>query len=345
MINNPNKYKINLLFIIKLALFFVYFFLCASQLLSFELWPQVTRIWEIENGIAHGGKPYQRELLSAITTDGGYKYAHMLRYFLVVPIFTASSLLGIEYNYLFSLLFPFFILYSSLIVSQSVLYLLQDSLFKKNDLIFSLFFLVLCFVSFFMNGRMVFAIMASSILIFITLSWEKISLPTMAFNAFLGFFLSSVSSGVFLVYFSSLLGIFFYKVLLNKSTIKRHVFSFSVLMTMIFSPFLLDSLLKNIDYFGGGLHGIIGMLNHGLGSLFFNDSYFYRVSFLIIVVAVNCIGLYLYLTVKELRPLVIVTFIAFLGSMFGYSVLTMAILPIMVFFYFFINNYSVNYLK
>ncbi len=313
-------------FITKMGIFFVYFILCASGFINFELWSQVTRVWGIQSSIHSGIQ--NEEVVNAITTDDGYEYAHLLRYYLVFPIFKLSNLLGIDYNYLFSLFFSFFILYSSLNISKGVLFCAKFFPKIKIDVVFILVFSTLCFISFFMNGRMIFAIMSSSLLVYISLCWHNCNFFLIAFNVILGVMFSSVSSGSFIVYFASLLCFFSFKVLSFGGKRNVLLLFFVLCLTALSYPFLSDSILKNIGFFGGGLAGMIGMLSHGFGIVFINSHGYFLAISVLVMIALLALATIIFLYIENMQPLIMFSVIALLGGLFGYSTLVMILLPV-----------------
>jgi hypothetical protein len=127
----------------------------------------------------------------------------------------------------------------------------------------------------FINGRFAFALFGLSLLLLVII---LIKLRMVRFSSaltllFLTMLYSSVSSGVFSVACVLLLLELRREIknLLESETIFKYILKSSTLFAFMSSLlyFLYFFLLKNIDFYGGGIDGLLGMISHGFG-LFFN---------------------------------------------------------------------------
>lgn len=247
--------KKNLSAIITSTLLFI---LVISNLKQFSLWPQVTILWE-----------------SGFEISDVFKNPHGLRYLLVYPFFIASKYLDIDYDIFFSLSSIIFLY----ITTKLNLNILSYYSIKNNISIFlvSLLYFLLTIE---MNGRMLFSILGSSIIIYTAVSNKKaLSLYSLLFFSIL---LSSVSSGTFIL---SILWTFTFLIFIHKKNKLETflLFTLGLAFLLISSPYITLLILKNINYFGGGIAGIYNMLHHGIGKLipidpiiiFFSFIYFF----------------------------------------------------------------------
>lgn len=295
--------------IFKWIIVLLYFLACLSGTLQFYLWPQVIFIWD--NGGLHSAIP-----------------AHIPRYLLVLPIFKVAKLIGADYNYLFSVLVPFIIYMSGSYISRSVLLVLKKNKNREETLSFSFAFLAIAFISLLMNGRIIFSILASAILLNAAYFWRDFSIVKIFFKFFVGLFLSSVSSGTFLIYF---LG-FFIILVLNEYFSGRkgkiRILFFLIISALTAFPLLLIFVNKNIDFYGGGWNGVLGVIGHGFGVIFLRDNALAIINILILLMffcAICCAG-FLFLS-KKIRPAILLFLVSIFGGIFGYSTLMMIVPP------------------
>ncbi|WP_114805950.1 hypothetical protein [Vibrio cholerae] len=230
-------YAISLLF---LTLFFL-------DLNSFKLWPQVTDLWheeyEIQNALIH---------------------PHGLRYTLVYPIFYLANTLSVDYDSLFSIFACFLIGFSTFLIVKLLAFFGGQS---KEKLFMISLLLVFIFIN--VNGRGVFTFLSSSLLLYAIYAVEgKIRFYIISFCSFL---LSSFSSGTIILF---ILWFFSYWILLKRKSGKEVIIS-SLLFFYFFyiiNDYVVLILNKNLNYFGGGFAGMVNMLEHGLGKIFFIGS-------------------------------------------------------------------------
>ena len=86
-------------------------------------------------------------------------------------------------------------------------------------------------------------------------------------------------------------------------------------------------LIKNVNFYGGGITGFVNMLNHGTGKIFYGLDQASLVLFIFILVflTIFLVGFYL----RSKRYQLLYTFVAssIIGGLFGYSTMFMGIIP------------------
>ena len=309
-----------------LSLLLLYCFMCFTEIITFKLWPQVEEIW----------KEGYDEL--SITNNKLF-----LRFYLVFPIFSLSKNLGIDYNYLFTIIVPVMIFSSALNIAK-VNYDVDELIKSKGRIkILTLSFLVLSGLSLFMNGRIVFAILGASMLLMVGYFWGSLKIVKLVVLSIVGLFLTSVSSGTFIVFALSLFILSFYHFLNDFSKRNVMLFCCSTILLLLISPLLKMYFFRNLDFYGGGFHGFINMLNHGFGALLFTEN-FYFLGFIVLLVMVFIFFFFFYF--RNLRVCFIILSIALVGGLFGYSTMMIGIPPLVVLIsYFFVRLYNFLYRK
>ena len=275
-----------------------------STLHSFNLWSQVT-------------------YLRGADLDSSYiSQAHFLRYLLVLPIFLASDYLNLEADLIFRaacFTIIFFIVRNCITIIKFYS--------QKNIILFiiSYSFLFLAMATF-MNGRMVFSFLGFSYLVIIIHQWDIRKIENIGlFLRFLpALFLCSVSTGVFL---SCIVSIFTFSIFPTKRK-KRYYYIYVSLFLAALSPLISLYLFKNIDFYGGGFAGLINMLNHGAGAVFHQfGSVVTTLILLISMISILFCGL-IYIHSRTRKLLLLFASTSLICGLFGYSTLTMSIVPL-----------------
>ncbi|OAJ94269.1 hypothetical protein APB76_10345 [Vibrio bivalvicida] len=299
-------------FLISFLSFFFLTLLVASGTKSFYLWEQVTYLW---------GDSTLRwsELLT---------HPHGPRYALVYPIFATSKLLCIDYDFLFSYFVPVIIACVISLNISSVRVFMARRLKYSELLAIAIVYIALALM---MNGRIIFALLGSSLFLynFTSKSKSHVTLIILAVSLFL----CSVSSGTLSIVIAWLI----IYVFINKNTSSIYFYLKFVFLAMFFAFFgdyLVRITNKNLDFYGGGIDGAINMLSHGAGKLFFINHY---VSILIILTVLSIAVIFfstimLLKEVKISRTIIIyytLLIIGLSGGMFGLSTLSVSI-PLVV---------------
>lgn len=280
-----------------------------SSVHDFHLWSQVTFL--------QGSTPDFSRI---------YTQAHFLRYLLVYPIFVAGDTFSLDTNEIFNALCFVMLFYiSKNCVKTSQYYL------KYNVLVSALFFtFIFVTVSAFMNGRILFAFLGFSYLIVTVHRWElhRLGNRGLFIRLFIVLLLCSVSSGTFLLCIIFLLA---WSVVTIQRR-KKALYPYIALLMIVLGPIISLYIFKNADFYGGGVAGVVNMLQHGAGIIF------YTVDLdLLILTCINLIfflffSVVLYLHAKNHQLL-----LGFLGcsivcGLFGFSTLSLGIIPFSILF-------------
>jgi hypothetical protein len=271
---------------------------------EFNLWPQVN--------ILRGTSPKFIDILSQ---------AHFLRYLLVYPIFIAADIFNLDANKIFSF-FGFFMLF--FIVKNCTK--MVKFYVNNNEIFFlvwfSFIFLVLAMS---MNGRIIFAFYGLSYLLVSLHRWERYEHTNLGLflRIFPALFFCSVSTGTFL---ACLLGLMFWSIIfVNRS--KRRFNVYFVALGVVVSPVATLFLLKNVNFYGGGIGGLFNMLNHGAGKIFYSIDLLSLVLLILIIVHIIFFAMLLLLYLEKYRLLIIFTVTSAFAGLFGYSTLSLGVIP------------------
>jgi len=302
----------------------MFFLFCVFGVSGYELWGQVVYLWESKVGIS--------KLLF---------HPHGMRFLLVLPIFVVSDWLAISYNWLFSCVMPLIITVTSFFIGSTVEWINHGLSRKKKKTLFFYISLSLILLSMFMNGRIMFAVMGSSIILNIFVKWDRKSFFGILIPGLISMFLCSVSSGTFIVAFLSFYTFLVFKYIqsywCSRKNLELFFVFFAILIVVL--PLLKVLALKNVNYYGGGLAGFFNMMNHGLGSVFLNIDSLHL--YLRSLVAFCCFWL-LFLWLPHCRkiwtPLFLIVF-SMIGGLFGISTMMLVIPPLIVIFCITIINF------
>ncbi|MEM7240643.1 MAG: hypothetical protein AAF429_00520 [Pseudomonadota bacterium] len=181
-----------------------------------------------------------------------------------------------------------------------------------------------------MDGRLILALAGSALLLAVHLG-SPISTFVKIAGTVLAMWLCGVTSGTLYATFSALLVITFFAVLKTPNRLNKTEACLPIIFTvLLFNYDLLGALTKNIAFYGGGLPGAIGMLQHGFGAIFLKVGT--STANVVLLAIVLGIGLsVLTLLIKripsDLCLLVILLFTAIAMGAFGYSILVLALIP------------------
>ena len=228
-----------------------YSILVGTGYLEFEIWGQ------IEN--------YRSKYLS----NGGFFLSpHILRYLVIHPVYQISSISGLDLG----LVYSFYVIFSALCISKIWDSVRKSYLTPKPS--FSFLIGIPFIVLFFINGRFIFGLLGLSILLgcVVSLEFKKFKIKHILL-IIVGFFFSSVSSGMFFV------GVLFTTVSIFDIYRRRPKFITLPMKVVLIVPIIFVGyfsfvfLQKNLTYFIVHTGSILGILRHGLGFLFISDAY------------------------------------------------------------------------
>lgn len=226
---------------------------------------------------------------------------HLIRGSLILPlIYLAKN--HYDLHLLFSLEIIMLILLMGFILGKST-----EMLGYKHATPFYLSFLGL--VSVFMNGRMMFSLFSSALLIYLifnTKKFPKNNIVSFLLSLFILLF-ASVSTGVFtVIYLAYLFG--------TKKSIPMFV------TTIIGAPVFFAGLYKNILFFNADI--FTGLLRHGAGEFMFSTK------------SLLALGLILlgYKLIPQNAPkfLILLTILGAIGGLFGYATLSVSLPPLII---------------
>lgn len=300
--------KLVLLALMPLAIYWV---LCVAGLIQFHLWQQVVNMWQLEVG-----------LLEKL------QFAHAVRFTLVMPIFLLAEWLGVSYDWLFSIIVPALLLAVTYFSARSVVRFEPGLSPPRQALVVLGISIFLIALSFFMNGRLMFAFTGSSILMWALLGWEENRDRVNFIAVVCAIYLSSVSSGTFLIltfsfYFFLLVSV----ALRNPAICRRGVLLSYALLLVVLNPVLSMFVFKNLEFYGGGFGAISDMLDHGFGRLVVGSNLLLPLGGLVLLL----VAAYVFRGfVRRHWILVSLVVIYLAGGLFGYSTALVVLPPVLV---------------
>lgn len=235
--------------LISVVPLFIYAVLCFLGLVRFELWSQVIYIWESDFSP------------SDILSD-----YHGIRYLLVFPIFQLSHWLGVSYNWIFSITVPGIIFLIAWFATQSTQKLCGSGSSFRRSLVFGGISMAFILLSLVMNGRLMFAMGGSSILLWALLSWQSNSFRVNFLAVLAAIVLCSVSSGTFLMSIVAFYLFLIVTVMTDYPELRhRTELLIYALLLVVLMPHVTMLVAKLIEYFGGGMSSLGNMISHGYG--------------------------------------------------------------------------------
>jgi hypothetical protein len=289
---------------IKAAILMLLFTLSLSALglKSFSAWPQVQELWESD--------------LPPILFAG---HPHFSRFLVTIPGFLLEQSLP---DFGFSIYLSIFSACSAGLFNK-----ISHQVKGCSPSLFS--WLAFCVIQLLMNGRGTIAWAAWLLCASICLSWAttKIATRSQLTLAAIALFLSTVSTGVFLVTLTASLYFLFSEVKhIEVSRSLKFVALFFLAPPLLYAvtDFAIVAISKNIDYFGGGLAGLAGMLEHGAGRIFYQNSELALFAGLLISPVLPALLLKIFFG-KKIAAISALLLTATAGGAFGFTVLTLAI--------------------
>lgn len=184
-------------------------------------------------------------------------------------------------------------------------------------------------VHLFMNGRGVIAWTAWLLCIVLCLRlWrgEAGGLKAVLLAA-LACWLSAVSTGVFIVVTAALALFYvqFRRRTRGHGVRKALIVACAVPILFYVIDHLYVAIMKNIDFFGGGLDGVIHMLSHGLGRVLFGSPLLSVLLVAAAAIMMLCLVVLVRLRRRKFTPMEQLLGLPICGGMFGLTVLTLAL--------------------
>ena len=313
------KMFVNLFFIVSMLVFFL-------TLKEFELLPQAKVLLDIDSNLFYW------------FSEG---HIHAVRLLISYPGYLVSEWIGIELNEGFG----FYCTVIFLLFYRNIIELIKTFVQNEKNAVayYLISILVTTMLFLMMNGRIIFAFYGISLILLANMQLYNgidISIKHIFMMA-VGILLTMVSSGTLVVGTATVfMGIVFSNQI-KEMIRKKWLWSIGILcvpVIFVFINYFIKMVNKNITFFGGGLHGVINMLQHGLGRYLHIDNIYAGIGFLlfgILIVILNAlIILRLYQLKTRIFPIIVSFNISIYGSLFGISTGTTSIIGmILILFY------------
>lgn len=271
---------------------------------SFEAWDQVADLWEL------GVSP----LLLAVIG-----HPHFFRFLTAYPGFLLEDM------------FPTvgFSLYIAVFFALNVALWRHVSLLAIGRAPSIAGWTIFFAAHFFMNGRGVIAWTGwlICVLLCVQLTKGEIGGVKPLLLAGLSCWLAAVSTGVFIVVVMALLLFYLQYRRRSRGNNVRKLIIFAVTTPLLYyvGEYLVLAIRKNIDFFGGGLGGVIHMLAHGLGRVLFGSELLAVCLFALTAFLLLFLIMFVRMRQRPLTPLEQLLGYSIFGGMFGLTVLTLAV--------------------
>lgn len=233
-------------------LFIVWLYLVLSGIKEYVVWGQILDI--------------QKSGLSLIELFDS-RHAHFLRYSLVYPVILLSEKLSIPINLVFSIV---------LYLLNVIIYILMKRLCNNVDGSTRHYFFILLSlftINILMNGRLVFAFLGISLLLYTFYFSIKLKMGSLRFTVYilLSLWLLSVSTGTFMVGIGSsifcVFVLYWKRIRISGQILNKKLLAMCFIFVLLL-PLSLQYVQKNLDYYDGEL---VLMLSHGYGRVFYNE--------------------------------------------------------------------------
>lgn len=177
------------LFILELFLFFIYAILIILGIKEFSIWQQIT--YYLSNDFNGNNET----LLSLFETN----HPHFLRIFILYVIYQISLFFALDITFIYNLLLLFLLFFTYIFIKKIIFDIFNFIDYKILGVLFFYFLL-----SFFMNGRIIFAIFGNTLLLYgLYFNIYSINQKIMNFKLVIivifSLLITSVSSGTFMV--------------------------------------------------------------------------------------------------------------------------------------------------
>ena len=291
----------------------VYVMAAAAGLLGFSLWGQILELV--------GMRATPAELIASGNV-------HALRFLVVFPFLWMSVTFGLPQDGPFAVGVALAIVGSSWFVARSVTLVLTGETRQLRFVWFPILLLMLG-LSLAMNGRIAFSFLGYAILTHLMVLFQagriRSSLP-FVLGVFPCLLLLSVSTGTFLVGVGSLAVFALAQPVWRRRGVleRRTVVLFGVILGVLglLMPIVGQAVTKNIEFYGGGLRGVVRMLQHGAGRVLPDD--------LLVLGVLTCVGVVMACLALDLAKtriqssrldacLWMAMAFAFAGGLFGFS--------------------------
>lgn len=266
-------------------------------------------------------------------------HPHAIRLLIAYPGYIISNLANIDLDYAYSYYILIIFCFFYINIFEIYLYIARFIDFYSYILVPVYIFISIMILSFIMNGRVIFAFLGFAIVLknLIYVVKSKFYMKNY-FGILAGVLLSTVSSGTMLVVIIFLILIIVYlygfKIIyaIKLNQLKMLItLSLVTPVVVVLISYVNLMLMRNINYFGGGIFGLVNMMNHGIGR-YFNDSKLGLFIFLIILtILVEFSHKLIKLKLKNSEFIFSIFFISIIscciGFIFGHSAGSLIIVP------------------
>jgi len=225
----------------------------ASGMVAFSMWTQILDL------LAAG---------ATLTTIDFATHSHALRFTLMWPVIQLAAITGAPVDTVFSWVVGAVVLLTAHLVDRTRSLVVDEA--WRWHLGRAGTFLLFVGLSLFMNGRLSFAFLGMALLLYVLVRrglQRASNLRTVVWFP-LVLLLASVSSGTFTVALGTMLAWVVTLLLARYPSVRLRD---AVLLAPVaagalaLSPLMQLYVLKNVDFYGGGIQGFFNMLNHGPG--------------------------------------------------------------------------------
>lgn len=318
------KNKKNIFLLQTTVLFAIVTFIVSNSITNFTFMPQAKALLDINSDIFYWF---------------AQKHIHAIRLLVAYPGVVFSKYYDLSLNQGYSY-------YLIIIFSLTYIYISKSCAEDKEITIFFAFILSLIIIALalFMNGRIIFAFLGFSMIIYSTIRQIKYS-EIIHFKDLIivciGILFTTVSSGCMMLGIVFIIGSLFAKLKRLKihcSLVYKLCFSIALILLFPFIKEIVSYLIKmfnkNIVYFGGSVQGVIGLLQHGMGRIVLGGEYnIYIVLIVIIIILISNFYILNSIVFKKYNinaVLILAINISLYGLMVGFSTGSMIIIPITI---------------
>lgn len=294
------------------------------KVMTFDFFPQALYLYEINDDLLYWFK---------------MRHEHAVRLLIAYP----GALISKAYDLPLDYAFGFYMLVVFILIAFFFLRNINE--FFREQSISGLFLLIVTGFAFVMNGRIAFPMLASMMLVFSDIKYMKkeIGLARLLTTELIGLLLSMTSSGTMMIVLAYIVLAWAIRIIYSNNIVLKKTIIFLVLaLALPFSitllPYIIFFINKNIDYYGGGFIGFIGIFRHGIvGALGIDLSNFEVVFLMLAGIAFFVLNILLFKKIilgrkYEWFPMFLFANIGFYGLFVGLSAGSLMLLPLFIAF-------------
>lgn len=296
--------------------------LIALRIIEFPMFPQAADLYAVNENVFYWI---------------GTGHVHAIRLLIVYPGAVLSKLFGLDLNLGVTI-------YSASLLILILYFMMRMMSISKleNRIGVIASGLLIIALSYFMNGRLIFVFFGISLLALYELKFreDEVSVLMLQIVTVISIIFTMVSSGTMVVAFVYAVMIIPYRWKKAHKAREKRLFIAILLVSaipaiVIFVPYLIKMIEKNIIFYGGGFQGTINLINHGLGKIVNTNNKLLVFSLFIIGAITVIINIKLFKG-KIVRkdhpnlPLFLLVNLSAYGCVFGFSTGLTALIPLLV---------------